>query len=106
MRTLIAPLRLRSSDEASRKVRWLELLTRLDAFLVVGVVALASGATPLRADDGAIDSERSRIMIFVYKSGLFSAFADNHIVSARVASGDHVYFERSRGRRIGSVATS
>ena len=63
------------------------LLTRLHAFLVIGAVVLATGSTPVRADTVSIDVERSRITIFVYKSGLFSAFADNHVVSAQVSSG-------------------
>jgi polyisoprenoid-binding protein YceI len=34
-----------------------------------------------------IDSDRSSITIHVAKTGLFSAFADNHVVSAPIASG-------------------
>lgn len=63
------------------------LRTRLRALACIVVVMLTSGSARARADDGPIDVDRSRITIFVYKSGLFSAFADNHVVSARVASG-------------------
>ena len=61
------------------------LRTRLRTLACI-VVVLTSGSAPARAER-RIDIDRSRITIFVYKSGLFSAFADNHIVSARVASG-------------------
>jgi len=39
------------------------------------------------AEDQAIDVSTSTLTIHVFKSGLFSAFADNHVVSARIASG-------------------
>ncbi|PYR33632.1 MAG: hypothetical protein DMF93_24915, partial [Acidobacteria bacterium] len=35
----------------------------------------------------AVDVDRSTLTISVYKSGLFSAFADNHLVRARLAEG-------------------
>src|SRR5205814_10099316 len=35
----------------------------------------------------AADVDRSTLTISVYKSGLFSAFADNHVVRARLAEG-------------------
>jgi len=45
-------------------------------------------ATPaLRAESRPIDLERSTLTIFVYKSGLFSAFADDHIIRAPIARG-------------------
>ena len=45
MRTLIAPLRLRSTGEVSRKVTWLELF-----FDLVFVAAVAQVAAPLQTD--------------------------------------------------------
>ena len=62
------------------------LRTQLRALACI-VVMLTSGSARARADGGPIDVDRSRITIFVYKSGLFSALADNHVVSARLASG-------------------
>jgi len=45
-------------------------------------------ATPsLRAESRPIDAGRSTLTVFVYKSGLFSAFADDHIIRAPIASG-------------------
>ena len=43
MRTLVVPLRLRSSDDARRKVTWLELF-----FDLIFVAAVAQVAAPLR----------------------------------------------------------
>ena len=53
------------------------------AFLVVIIIA---GAAP-EADSVRIDVERSKLTVFVYKSGLFSAFADDHVIQASIASG-------------------
>jgi YceI-like protein len=43
--------------------------------------------TALAAETHQIDTERSKLTVHVYKSGLFSAFADNHIIQAPIASG-------------------
>jgi hypothetical protein len=53
----------------------------LAAVLAVG---LASG---VRAESKPIDTDRSTLTVFVYKAGLFSVFADDHVISAPVASG-------------------
>ena len=50
-------------------------------------VFLLAAAPPVRADKRSIDTARSTLTVFVYKSGLFSAFADNHIIKAPIASG-------------------
>lgn len=47
---------------------------------------IAATAAP-RADTRAIDAERSTLTVFVYKSGLFSAFADDHVIRAPIAGG-------------------
>jgi len=49
--------------------------------------ALAASASPLLAETRPINVNDSTLTVFVYKSGLFSAFADNHIVKAPIASG-------------------
>ena len=54
--------------------------------------AFLASAGDVRARAGvsaalAIDVDRSTLTISVYKSGLFSAFADNHVVRARLAEG-------------------
>ena len=50
------------------------------------VVIIIAGAAP-EADSVRIDVERSKLTVFVYKSGLFSAFADDHVIQASIASG-------------------
>ena len=49
---------------------------------------MAVAATAVRgADNRPIDAERSTLTIFVYKSGMFSAFADDHVIRAPIAGG-------------------
>jgi polyisoprenoid-binding protein YceI len=55
------------------------------------VLLLASSFTPMYAAD--IDLAASKITVHVEKSGLFSAFAHNHVISAPLASG-HLDVER------------
>lgn len=54
---------------------------------VVVLVAAVVMSTALRADTRSIEIEQSTLTVYVYKSGLFSAFADNHIIKAPIASG-------------------
>jgi YceI-like domain len=54
---------------------------------VVFVGAVLILPTALAAETHQIDTERSKLTVHVYKSGLFSAFADNHIIQAPIASG-------------------
>src|SRR4029077_8943163 len=42
---------------------------------------------PVHAETRQIDGAQSTLTVFVYKSGLFSAFADDHIIDASIASG-------------------
>jgi hypothetical protein len=58
----------------------------LIAALAAGV-ALCGGAVAVRADATAIDVTRSQLTVSVYKSGVFSAFADNHKIRAPIAQG-------------------
>ena len=55
----------------------------LVAAAVFGVWALS----PVPAAAGPIDVRHSKLTVFVYKAGLFSAFADNHVINAPIASG-------------------
>lgn len=49
---------------------------------------LAGSLVPgVRADRHAIDVEHSRLLVTVYRSGLFSLFARNHEIEAPVSSG-------------------
>jgi polyisoprenoid-binding protein YceI len=52
--------------------------------LVLWTVAAAAAAG---AETRPIDTGRSTLTVFVYKSGLFSAFADDHVIRAPIASG-------------------
>ena len=54
--------------------------------LVASVVCLAF-ATPGSAEDRVIDTERSTVTVRVFKSGLFRAFADDHVIQAPLAEG-------------------
>jgi hypothetical protein len=50
-------------------------------------LATIAATAALGAESRPIDADRSTLTIFVYKSGLFSAFADDHIIRAPIASG-------------------
>ena len=56
------------------------------ASVALALWALAATATS-HAQSRPIDIERSTLTVFVYKSGLFSAFADDHVIRAPLASG-------------------
>src|SRR5580698_9569840 len=53
---------------------------------VVACMAIAAAAS-LMAQEKAIDTQRSTITIHVGKSGLFSAAAHDHTISAPISSG-------------------
>jgi YceI-like domain len=55
--------------------------------IALTVTALSMIVTDVRADARPIDVEHSTLTVSVYKSGLFSAFADNHVISAPIAGG-------------------
>ena len=59
------------------------------AFRHVAAVAVATALAGIavQADTRAIDVERSTLTVSVYKSGLFSALADNHVIRAPIANG-------------------
>src|SRR6185503_895178 len=53
-------------------------------------VVVAQGfilALPVHADTRPVDTARSTLTVYVYKSGLFSGFADDHIIDAAIAKG-------------------
>src|SRR5262249_34589876 len=51
---------------------------------LVTAILTAPGAA---AERRPIDVEHSTLTVLVFKSGLFSAFADDHVISAPIASG-------------------
>jgi polyisoprenoid-binding protein YceI len=53
----------------------------------VALTCAATTASSVRAETRPIDVEHSTLTVFVSKSGLFSGFADNHVISAPMASG-------------------
>ena len=53
---------------------------------LVCVIALLA-ASQARAQSRPIDAQHSKLTVFVYKSGLFSAFADDHVITASIARG-------------------
>jgi hypothetical protein len=58
---------------------------RLRFAALVGAVLILP--TALVAETHQIDTERSKLTVHVSKSGLFSAFADNHVIQAPIARG-------------------
>ena len=54
---------------------------------LVGVVAAVAGTAQAAAGTKPIDVEQSTLTVHVYKSGLFSVFADNHIIKAPIVRG-------------------
>jgi polyisoprenoid-binding protein YceI len=54
--------------------------------VVLAFWMVAATAAP-GAENRPIDAERSTLTVFVDKSGLLSAFADDHVISAPIASG-------------------
>src|SRR4030095_8221566 len=58
------------------------------AFVVLALAYVVSGfSRTVIAETRQIDAAQSTLTVFVYKSGLFSAFADDHIIDASIASG-------------------
>jgi YceI-like protein len=57
-------------------------VTLVTAALVLVAIALPSDAQPR-----AIDPKRSTVTVHVFKSGLFRAFADDHVIEAPLAEG-------------------
>jgi hypothetical protein len=55
--------------------------------LAVLVGTLSATVSLVHAENRPIDAEHSTLTVLVYKSGLFSAFADNHVISAPISSG-------------------
>src|SRR5713226_9975453 len=51
---------------------------------IVGILMLPAG---VGVDAQSIDVERSTLTVHVYKTGLFSVFADNHVIRAPIAGG-------------------
>lgn len=59
---------------------------RFTVALALSTVTVVAPAA-VGAQQHAIDVERSTLTVLVYKAGLFSAFADNHVIRAPIAGG-------------------
>ncbi len=55
--------------------------------LLAATLALVVLPRPCDAQPRAIDSKRSTITVHVFKSGVFKAFADDHVIEAPLAEG-------------------
>jgi hypothetical protein len=65
-----------------------EKMTNRSRIIVVAAgVALMAAAARGQGGNRPIDASHSTLTVFVYKSGLFSAFADNHVIKAPIAGG-------------------
>jgi len=76
----VGPTRRTQTTRLER--RWLSRLA-VWAFIAVWSSAVSWAA----ADTAPIDAEHSTVTVLVGKSGLFSGFADNHVITASIASG-------------------
>jgi polyisoprenoid-binding protein YceI len=64
------------------------VMTNRSRIIVVAASVVFMAATVRgQAETRPIDTGHSTLTVFVYKSGLFSAFADNHVIKAPLASG-------------------
>ncbi len=59
---------------------------RVKSSAALVLLSIAATAT-LGAQGRPIDAEHSTLTVFAYKSGLFSAFADDHVIRAPIAGG-------------------
>jgi hypothetical protein len=62
-------------------------MPRFGPHLVAALAAYIATVAHVRAETRPINTGESTLTVFVYKSGLFSAFADNHIIKAPIAGG-------------------
>jgi polyisoprenoid-binding protein YceI len=55
--------------------------------MIAATLCGLASAAPGSAEDRAIDTERSTVTVRVFKSGLFRAFADDHVIQAPLVEG-------------------
>ncbi|HJZ73091.1 MAG TPA: hypothetical protein VKE51_15205, partial [Vicinamibacterales bacterium] len=73
--------------DGSRRVARVGGVAHLAFAAFAAALALRGITSVVHADAAAIDVARSQLTISVSKSGLFSAFADNHVIRAPIAQG-------------------
>ena len=62
-------------------------IPRVCRYLVIAAVVGGTALSVPIAEAGPVDVQHSKLTVFVYKGGLFSALADNHVINAPIASG-------------------
>src|SRR6266542_1989653 len=55
--------------------------------VLAAAAASVAVSVTVAAETRQIDTAQSKVTVFVYKSGLFSGFADDHIIDAPIAGG-------------------
>src|SRR4029077_11909886 len=65
-----------------QQVRW-----SVSRHCLAAIVVVMIGAAAPAAQSRPVDVERSTLTVYVYKSGLFSAFADDHVINAPIVAG-------------------
>jgi polyisoprenoid-binding protein YceI len=74
------------------------------ALLIALLAATLTSQSPASSVPSSIDSARSNITVYVYKRGLFSFMADNHEISAPIASGAYDGASRTIDVRVKAAA--
>ena len=69
------------------EVRDLSLALPVMSLALILIVVGSGFSRTVLADTRAIDTDQSKLTVYVYKSGLFSGFADDHIIDAPIAKG-------------------
>ena len=64
-----------------------KVLRAQNVLVIATIVCGLASAAPGSAEDRSIDTQRSTVTVRVFKSGLFRAFADDHIIQAPLAEG-------------------
>src|SRR3990172_6764743 len=59
----------------------------MQSIVALSLWTVAAMAAAGSAEQRPIDTERSTLTVLVHKAGLFSAFADNHVIRAPIAGG-------------------
>lgn len=63
------------------------MIVRMKGFAVLALTVLALAAEPQSQPATSVNLQRSTMRVYVYKQGLFSFLADNHVIDAPIASG-------------------
>jgi polyisoprenoid-binding protein YceI len=58
-------------------------------FSLLALAVLATAAAPAANSLQNIDSQHSKLTVYVYKKGLFSFLADNHVIDAPITRGSY-----------------